>query len=198
MRNFDRIIKSFGMTNQMILSDLAEIQRKFGIEGLVSINEESAENEEKNYYLQFDSQIRKEAILMSKHYELFYCLEKSIREMISNILESRYGSGWWEEENVIIVAIKQEVSKNIKKEIDAGITPRSTEPIDYTTFGQLGEIIKSNWDVFGGIFNSLRAVEKVLFSLNSLRNPIAHCSPLAEDEVLRLHLSVRDWFRLSS
>jgi hypothetical protein len=25
---------------------------------------------------------------------------------------------------------------------------------------------------------------------------VAHCSPLAEDEVLRLKLSVRDWFRL--
>jgi hypothetical protein len=26
--------------------------------------------------------------------------------------------------------------------------------------------------------------------------PIAHCAPLAEDEVVRLRLSVRDWFRL--
>lgn len=187
------------MTNQMILSDLAEIQRKFGIENLVTFHDESVNNvEEYNFYLQFDSKIRKEADLMSKHYELFYCLEKSIREMISNILESRYGSNWWEEGKVIIDSIKQEVNKNIKKEIDAGITPRSTEPIDYTTFGQLGEIIKSNWEVFGGIFNSVRAVEKVLYNLNSLRNSIAHCSPLAEDEVLRLHLSVRDWFRLSS
>jgi hypothetical protein len=33
-------------------------------------------------------------------------------------------------------------------------------------------------------------------NLNMLRGPIAHCSPLAEDEVLRLQLTVRDWFRL--
>lgn len=32
--------------------------------------------------------------------------------------------------------------------------------------------------------------------LNSLRGPIAHCSPLADDEVVRLRLAVRDWFRL--
>lgn len=86
----------------------------------------------------------------------------------------------------------------MSRERDAGITPRSVDPIDYTTFGQLGEIIKSNWSIFGGVFNSVKAVEKVLFSLNSLRNPIAHCSPLAEDEVLRLQLSIKDWFRLSS
>jgi len=33
-------------------------------------------------------------------------------------------------------------------------------------------------------------------NLNTLRGPIAHCSPLAPDEVLRLQLTVRDWFRL--
>ena len=33
-------------------------------------------------------------------------------------------------------------------------------------------------------------------SLNMLRGPIAHCCPLADDEVLRLQLTVKDWFRL--
>ncbi|WP_160291582.1 Swt1 family HEPN domain-containing protein [Xanthomonas vesicatoria] len=84
----------------------------------------------------------------------------------------------------------------IKKEIDAGVTPRSQEPIDFTNFGELGELIKSNWDVFGGVFKSPRAVESVMSRLNTLRGPIAHCCPLSEDEVVRLRLSVRDWFRL--
>ena len=38
--------------------------------------------------------------------------------------------------------------------------------------------------------------EKIIASLNALRAPIAHCSPLADDEVIRLQLTVRDWFRL--
>ncbi len=193
----ERIVKSFGMTNQLLISDLLAIQKKYEIDNLLMVNEDKA-IEKDNYYLQFNGQIRSEASTMARHYELFYCLEKSIREMISDILETRYGDSWWDEKDVIIEYVKQEVSKNIKKEIDAGITPRSSDPIDYTTFGQLGEIIKCNWDVFGGIFNSVKAVEKVLYNLNSLRNPIAHCSLLAEDEVLRLHLSIRDWFRLSS
>ena len=71
-----------------------------------------------------------------------------------------------------------------------------TDPIDFTTFGELGEIIKKNWDVFDSLFTSVRAVEKVMSSLNTLQGPIAHCSLLAEDEVLRLRLAVRDWFRL--
>ncbi|WP_412138685.1 Swt1 family HEPN domain-containing protein [Brevundimonas diminuta] len=67
--------------------------------------------------------------------------------------------------------------------------------MDYTTFGELGEIIKSNWHDFTDIFQDIKALEKVIATLNVLRGPIAHCKPLAEDEVVRLHLSVRDWFR---
>ena len=36
----------------------------------------------------------------------------------------------------------------------------------------------------------------IMTSLNTLRAPIAHCSPLAEDEVVRFQLTVKDWFRL--
>ena len=57
-------------------------------------------------------------------------------------------------------------------------------------------MIISNWDLFGTILHSRRAVEKVMASLNTLRGPIAHCCPLAEDEVLRLRLAVKDWFRM--
>jgi hypothetical protein len=84
----------------------------------------------------------------------------------------------------------------MNREVDSAVTPRSAEPIDFTTFGQLGEIIKSNWDMVGAIFTSKKAAERVMANLNTLRGQIAHCSPLAEDEIVRLRLSVRDWFRL--
>lgn len=71
------------------------------------------------------------------------------------------------------------------------------DELDYTTFGELSDLIQANWDIFGGtLFTSKRAVQKVMAGLNALRNPIAHCCPLAEDEQLRLQLTVRDWFRL--
>ena len=89
-----------------------------------------------------------------------------------------------------------EVEKRMRREVDSGVTVRSSEPIDYTTFGELGEIIKKNWSIFGSMFNSQKAMEKVMANLNTLRGPIAHCTILAEDEVIRLKLSVRDWFRL--
>jgi hypothetical protein len=56
--------------------------------------------------------------------------------------------------------------------------------------------MRANWDVFGGVLSNQKALGRVMFSLNMLRGPIAHCGLLAEDEVERLKLSVKDWFRL--
>jgi len=84
--------------------------------------------------------------------------------------------------------------KRQETEAKKGFTPRSVDPLDFLTFGELGDIIKANWDDFGAIFTTKGAVERVLADLNTIRGPIAHCSPLAEDEVLSLRLAVRDWF----
>ncbi len=86
----------------------------------------------------------------------------------------------------------------MQRELDAGVTPRSDKEIDYTTFGELGEIVKANWADFGDIFRSVKAFGKIMTSLNVLRGPIAHCCPLSEDEVLRLELTVKDWMRIQS
>ena len=85
---------------------------------------------------------------------------------------------------------------NMQREKDEGVTPRSPDLIDYTTFGELSNIIDANWTDFGDIFNSRKGVSRVLSRLNLLRGPIAHCSELSEDEMLRLQISLRDWFRL--
>ena len=102
---------------------------------------------------------------------------------------------WWNPQR-IPQAIHAEVGKRMQREKESGFTIRSEHPLDYTNFGELGEIIKSNWVVFGSIFDNTKAIERVMNNLNLLRNSIAHCSPLAEDEILRLRLSVKDWFRL--
>jgi hypothetical protein len=110
-------------------------------------------------------------------------------------MEDQLGAAWWNSGKVP-AQIMSEVQKRIQREADAGVTRRSADPLDYTTFGELSGIITANWDIFGAIFSSQKAVEKVMSSLNSLRGSIAHCSPLAPDEVLRLRLTLRDWFRL--
>lgn len=188
MKAEDRI-KLFGMSHALAERDLDQIEQKLKLD----LAREAKEDKDDVYYPQFGHSLRQEAAEMGKHYELFYCLEKSIRSLIAETLESTHGENWWEKSAP--EEIKKDVKENIQKEKDSGITLRSEEEIDYTTFGQLGEIVKNNWSSFP-IFSSQKAFNKIMINLNALRNPIAHCCVLAEDEVVRLKLTLKDWFRL--
>lgn len=189
-------IKAFGMTNQMLSEDLSRIGQSHSIDLGHTPSMPSAPEVDAVYYPQFDAAVRAEAASMSKHYEVFYALEKTIRALVAETIEAaEKREDWWSSSRVP-AAIQTEVASRIQKELDAGVTRRSLDELDYTTFGELSVIIASNWDIFGGLFSSKKALEKIIASLNALRNPIAHCSALAEDEVLRLQLTVRDWFRL--
>ncbi|MFT3881893.1 MAG: Swt1 family HEPN domain-containing protein [Gemmatales bacterium] len=193
MRNIDDHVRSFGMSGFIISDELKGIEQRFNLSlGHTPI---TTSDKTEEYYPQFELTVRNEAAEMSKHYELFYCLEKSIRKLIGETLEEAHGDSWWTS-GCIPSNIVSEVQARAQKELDNGVTVRSDEQIDYTTFGELSVIITSNWPLFGVIFSSRRAVEKVMSNLNLIRGPIAHCCPITEDEVVRLHLAVKDWFRM--
>lgn len=154
----------------------------------------SMDDRDDSYYPQFSESVRREAAQMAAHYEIFYCLEKSIRELVCDRLDAEHGAAWWN--TVVPQPVRDNVAKNMQREQESGVTIRSTREIDYTTFGELGEIVRANWQMFSDTFNNDKAFTKVMGSLNLLRGPIAHCSPLADDEVVRLRLTLKDWFRL--
>jgi hypothetical protein len=187
----ENMVKLFGMTTQLIAQDLTAVGERYALDiGHLP----RTKLDESEYYPQFEQSVRIEAARMAAYYETFYCLEKSIRKLITEQMEDD-PSDWWTS-GKIPTAVSDEVKKRIKKEIDAGVTQRSTDKLDYTTFGELASIITANWDVFGSVFVSPKAVERVVGNLNTLRAPIAHCSTISDDEALRLRLTVRDWFRI--
>jgi methionine synthase II (cobalamin-independent) len=155
---------------------------------------EARDDKDEDYYPQFAQALRSEAATMSKHYEVFYCLEVSIRRLIAETLEGAHGKAWWD--TTVPQTVRDNAKANMQREIDSAVTLRSEHDIDYTTFGELGEIVRTNWASFDAIFSSQKAFTKIMTSLNMLRGPIAHCCPLAEDEIVRLRLAVKDWFRL--
>lgn len=148
----------------------------------------------KSSVAQFSSEVRENAVMMAEHYKLFYMLENDIRKLIDDTLAEAHGADWWDAHSPITA--KEECRANQQREQDAGFTPRSDNELDYISFGQLGDIIRHNWALFGGILSNPKALGRVMFALNNLRGPIAHCGVLAEDEVDRLKLAVKDWFRL--
>jgi hypothetical protein len=143
---------------------------------------------------QFELKNRTDAAKMSQYYEVFYMLENDIRRLIVDTMEAAHGPGWWDTH--VPQPVKDEVKKNRDRENQAALSLRSDHEIDYSTFGQLSDIIKENWVDFAGMLRSPGAVTRVLSGLNMLRGTIAHCGVLADDEVDRLRLSIRDWFRV--
>jgi hypothetical protein len=187
----DDLTKYFALNNLAIESRIRDIEAQFSVD--LGHKSKTQRIIDQSYYPQFSQRHRSEATEMAIHYAVFYCLENHIRELIKDRLADIDPINWWS--TLVPENVRKNAESNQKRETSTGITPRSAETIDFTNFGELGEIIKANWTVFGDTFRDQRAVEKVLANLNTLRAPIAHCKPLAEDEIVRLHLSLRDWFR---
>lgn len=195
MNDIENHLRSFGMSGYLVTEELRGLEKQFHIE-LGHISPTAVESPV-DYYPQFEHDVRAEAAEMASHFEVFYCLERSIRGLITEILKDTEGAMWWDSGKVP-ANIVSSVKDRQQRELDSGMTRRSDAAIDYTTFGELSVIINFNWSLFTTVFNSQKAVEKVMNSLNMLRGPIAHCCPITEDEVLRLRLAVKDWFRLLS
>lgn len=191
----DLYLRAFGVSGVQLASDINEIEEKFDIH--LTPRQISEKRRKLAGYDQFELSVRKNASEMSEYYEIFYCLEVSIRELVRNTLQENEGPLWWNSDRVP-QQFRDEVKNLKEKDEDSGITPRSENELDYLTFGQLGNLITKNFDLFGAVLSSRSAVNRVMAQLNQLRNPIAHCCVLAEDERERLQLTVKDWFRLRS
>jgi Swt1-like HEPN len=194
MKNLDRI-ELFVLKCAVLHNRISNINNL--IDETTKISEFKGDFIEKDiekYIKQFTLSNRTKAHRMANYYRIFYMLENDIRSLIVETLQTAHGEYWWEQK--VPANVKEEVKKNRDKEEKAAITARSDEEIDYTTFGQLGDIIRDNWIDFAGIMTNQSAVSRVLSALNMLRGTIAHCGDLADDEVDRLKLSIKDWFRV--
>lgn len=184
------VVRAFILNNAVIAQKISEI---FKDEKIIE-DEFFQDNLIKPFVPQIKMEIRLNASRMSIYYKIFYMLENHIRMIIESLLKEEFGSDWWS--SATPDAVKNNANTNKKRELEAGFSLRSTEMLPYTNFGELGDIVRENWNVFGQIFRDKGHFNRVMFNLNLLRATIAHCGLLSEDEVLRLKLTVRDWFRL--
>jgi len=185
-------LKIFGMQNFMLEADLARLER----DGLEIGHSQTLEKDDVVDTELFEADIIAQAEKMADFYVLYYSLENSIRRLISGRLQEKYGANWWEDK--VPNGVKNGVADKQKKEKDTPMSIRSEEPLSYTNFGELIDIINSNWSDFSDTIRSQRAMQQVLIQFNSIRNVIAHSNELSEDEIIRLKLLIKDWFRIQS
>lgn len=192
----ERDIELFVLKNAAITRDLRSVfaaERVGNSRGALEAQADSLVDE---YLRQVDFKTVADAERMSEFYKLFYALENDIRDLIESTLADSKGDNWWKE--AVPQAVRNNVQNNSDREASEGLPPRSDRLIDYTTFGELGEIVKGNWDIFSGMFSNAtqNRVLRVINRLNIVRGPIAHCNFLPEEEAIRLKLAIRDWYKL--
>lgn len=124
-------IKFFGLNNLTIEADIRQIEKSHDID--LGHRRKKAREIDRKYYPQFSEKLRDEANSMAVNYIIFYCLENSIRQLISERLREEYGENWWN--SAVSENVRNNSEKNRKREISSGVTPRSSELIDYTNFG---------------------------------------------------------------
>src|SRR4051812_15690753 len=117
----ESLVRAFGMSGFQITADLLEIERRYNIS--LGHTKGSGGLAETDLFPQFEKAVRAEAAEMASHFEAFYCLEKSIRKLITDAMEDAVGVAWWDSGKVTQVVL-QEVQSRITKEIDSGFSRR--------------------------------------------------------------------------
>lgn len=192
MTKFDKLMERFAFRNLMLETDLIELEESgIDLQHIDTISQKDIVDKEL-----FEHDILADARKMARFYVYYYAFENSIRRLISGRLEEKYGINWWELKAP--KGVKDNVSDNQKKEKDTAMAIRSENPMDYTNFGELIDIINTNWEDFSDTIRSKKAMESVISQFGKIRNVIAHSCELEEDDIFRLKLLIKDWFRIQS
>jgi hypothetical protein len=189
-------VELFVLKAGSIRLDLNKTLAQFSVTNVRSPLEIVTDSLVTGYIDQIDYRIVNNAERMADFYKTFFALENDIRDLVEETLEEQFQANWWATR--VPQVVRENVQKNVDRESSEGLPPRSNRFIEYTTFGELGEIIKDNWESFSGIFSSAtkNRVMRVVTRLNHARGPIAHCNLLPEEEAVRLKLAIRDWYKL--
>ncbi len=189
-REQDRL-RLFGMRNLMLEADLIALEKR----GIELGHSQTLQKDELVDTDLFETDIRQSARRMADFYVLYYSLENSIRRLISGRLLEKHGADWWEKK--VPAGVKSSVADKQKKEKETPMSIRSDDPLTYSNFGELIDILNANWSDFADTLRSQKATQQILTQFNLVRNVIAHSVELNDDEILRFQLLIKDWFRIS-
>jgi hypothetical protein len=145
----------------------------------------------------FSVEARLAAKSMGEVYELLYCLENSMRELVETTLREAIPEpdDWWAKG----VPEKIRRSAESRRRDDGKArwhSPRGESLMYYVDFPQYGDIMIERWSDFEPILGDQEWVSSYFSELNRTRRALAHTGRLTEADVQRMELRVRDWLRV--
>lgn len=144
---------------------------------------------------EFSVEARVKAKRMGRIYELLYCLENSMRELIERTLKESPDLGEWTDgiEAGILANAK---TREEQDEAARWHGPRGESILNYLDFPDLGAIILHRWDDFADLLGDRRWVEGYFREMNPTRRALAHTGDLTEFDVRRMEMRVQEWLRV--
>jgi Swt1-like HEPN len=143
----------------------------------------------------FSFAIRLEAKRMADVYQLLFCFENSVRELIEDRLKEAYSvETWWEEgvpEHIRDGAEKLKVKE--KKTPWHG--PRGGTMLAFVDFPVLADVIIGSWEHFEDLLGKREWVTSLFDEMNQSRRAVAHTGVLSQFDGERMELRVNDWLR---
>ena len=128
---------------------------------------------------------------MGEAYVFLYCVENSLRLLIDATLRQEHGANYF---GTIQVnnSIRSKVANRKKAEEENQWLPvRGQVEIFYFDFGDLSNIIQSNWGSFSQFFPNQTWITQRIDELSSIRNLVAHNSMISKTErdLIRVYYS---------
>lgn len=135
---------------------------------------------------------RRAARRMGRVYELLYCFENSVRELIETTLRDELADRWWDDGVASQIRGRAD-SRRRADEAARWHGPRGQSPLNFVDFPELGKIITERWDDFEDLLGDKSWVERYFDDMNQSRRAIGHTGELSEHAVERMELFVREW-----
>ncbi len=128
--------------------------------------------------------LERELKIMSNAYSILYSLENQLRLFIERKLREKYGDQWAQyiPQDILRYAEQKKNEDNNRLSISC-----------YLLFRHFGQIIGGkNWEYFKENFDNSGGIVTRLAELETIRNQIAHCRILSNDELTKLELFHRE------
>jgi len=131
---------------------------------------------------------------MSVVYTAIAAFESSVRSLVKKTLIEKYKEEWWE--TGASNGVKDRAIKRMEEEQNAKWhAQRGQDAINYTTFGDLKNIMQNNWDAFEDLIGNLAWASGIFEVIERSRNVIMHSGSLEREDIERLGVNIRDWVK---
>ena len=140
-----------------------------------------------------DAEFMATAQRMGVVYSAIHAFENSVRHLVTRAMAEQLGEDWWS-------SIPAKIQKRVQTRSDEDAKfrwhgARGGSQINYCDFGDLSSIINFNWGVFENVLADLEWAKAILGTLEKSRNIVMHGGELANVDIERIGMNIRDWIR---